>query len=119
MSGRSHGRSQCLSHWLRVLLHDRLALGLQKNAEGESVRDQQDRYEKSRDEVRRSQLPGQEPRGVALVERVQKVERAPDIEYPCDDEAGPTWQHEQSQQRECCCNEVSIGLGPRERSGQV
>src|SRR5262245_25874565 len=92
--------SKCVSRWLQVLQHGGFALRLQKNAKGETVRDQQDRYEEGRNEVGRSQLPGQEPRGVALVKRVQQIHRAPDIEYPGEDYTGPTWQHEQCQQRE-------------------
>ena len=59
-------------------------------------------------------LPGLEPRGVALVERVQEIKRAPDIEYPGGDYAGPTWQQEQRHYGEYCRNEVSVSLGSPE-----
>jgi hypothetical protein len=41
---------------------------LQKNSEDESMRDQQQRHHESRDEVGGSQLPRQQPAGIALAE---------------------------------------------------
>ena len=46
---------------------------LQKNPKNQSVRDQQQRHNESRNEVGGSQLPCQEPGVVGLVESVQEI----------------------------------------------
>ncbi len=47
---------------------------LQKNPESESVRDQQQRHNKSRNEVGGSQLPWQEPGVIGLVESIEEID---------------------------------------------
>ena len=78
--------------WLPTFVGDRLILMLQKNPESKSMRDQKQGHNESRNEVSRSQLPCQEPGVIGLVESVQEVECAPEIEDPCDDNASSTWQ---------------------------
>jgi hypothetical protein len=65
---------------------------LQQNAESESVRDEQERHNESRYEVGGSQLPRQEPSVIGLVESVQEIGCAPEIEDPCGDNTICTWQ---------------------------
>ena len=49
---------------------------LQKNAERQRVRDQQERYEEGRDPVGGSELPWHESRIEGLVKRVQEIAKA-------------------------------------------
>src|SRR5262249_38093813 len=70
-------------------------------------------------EVGGSQLPGQEPRAVGLIEPVQEIGGAPDTENPRDDHTCRTWQQQQRKQREYRGNDVAIGRGLREGSRQV
>ena len=65
---------------------------LQKNPENESVRDQQQRHDQSRNEVCGSQLPRQQPGVIGLVERVEQIGCAPEVEDPCDGNASRTAQ---------------------------
>src|SRR5258708_4679172 len=73
--------------WAPALPHGGFILMLQKNPEGEAVGDQQERHNERRNEVGGSQLPRHEPGVIGLVERVQKIGRAPEIEDPCADNA--------------------------------
>jgi hypothetical protein len=75
-------------------------LMLQKNPESESVRDQQQGHDKSRNEVGGSQLPRHEPGVIGLVEGVEEIGRAPEAEDPRDDNAGRTGQRYQREQGE-------------------
>ena len=63
---------------------------LQKNPEGESVRDEQKRHNESRNEVGGSQLPRQQSGMIGLVEGVQNIGRAPEIKDPSEDNPSPT-----------------------------
>ena len=68
-------RHEVVAFWCLMLGADFPALRihilmLQKNPESESVRNQQQRHNDSRNEVSRSQLPGQEPGMIGLVESV-------------------------------------------------
>lgn len=65
---------------------------LQKNPEDEYVRDQQQGHNQSRNEISGSQLPGQKPGVIALVESVQEIGCAPEIENPHHDNPSRTWQ---------------------------
>ena len=53
---------------------------LQKNPESDSVRNQQQRYNESWNEVRGAQLPRQEPGVIGFVKSVQQIDSAPEIE---------------------------------------
>jgi hypothetical protein len=55
-------------------------LMLQKNPKSESVRNQQQRHNRSWNEVRGSQPPRQESGVIGLVESVQQIGSAPEIE---------------------------------------
>src|SRR5215831_15143115 len=56
--------------WLSALLDRGFLLMLQKNPEGEAVRDEQQRHDQRGNEVGRSQLPWRKAGGVGLVEGV-------------------------------------------------
>ena len=58
---------------------------LQKNPENEPMREQQQGHQESLDEVGGPQLPGQKTGVICLVESVQEIGRAPDVEDPYDD----------------------------------
>ena len=75
-----------------AFLHCGFRSMLQKNSESESVRNQQQRYYQSRKEECGSQLPRQEPGVIGLVESVQDVDRAPEIEDPYDGNGSRTGQ---------------------------
>ena len=55
---------------------------LQENPESESVRDQQQGNDESRNEVGGSQLTRCEPSAIGLVESVDEIGRTPQGEYP-------------------------------------
>jgi len=92
---------------------------LQKNSETESVRDQQQGHDESRNEIGGTQLPRHEPGVIRLVESIEKIGCTPDIEDPCYDNAGCTGQQYQRKQGEDRRNDVPIGRGVREGRRQV
>ena len=49
------------------------------------MRNQQQRHNERGNEIGSSQLPGQETGVIGLVESVQDIDGAPEIEDPCDD----------------------------------
>src|SRR5665213_1216705 len=104
---------------MRAFPHGGLLLMLQKNSEHESVRDQQQRHHESRNKIGGSQLPRQQPIGIALIKSVEQIRRAPEIEYPYHDNTGPRRQCRQRKQREDHRNDVAIGRGMREGRRQI
>ena len=62
----------------------------QKNPEGESVCNQEQRHYQSRKEECGSQLPSQQPGVIGLVESIEEISRTPDAEEPCDANASRT-----------------------------
>lgn len=54
-----------------------------------------------------------------LIEGVQQIGRAPNIEDPHHANAGPARQREQRKHRECRSNEVAVRRGMREAGGQI
>ena len=107
--------------WVPAFLHCefRSMLMLQKNPEPKSVRNQQQRHYDSRNEECGSQLPRQESGVIRLVESVDNIGKAPQIEDPSGGNAGGTGQHLQCNQRQYRSNDVPIGRGMREGSRQI
>ena len=64
----------------------------QKNPESESVRDQQQGHDESRNEVGGCQLPRHDAGVIGLVESVEEIGRTPETEEPCDGNARRTGQ---------------------------
>src|SRR5215471_18529872 len=102
-----------------TLLHRGLSLTLLKNPETESVRDQQQGHDESRNEIGGTQLSRHEPGVIGLVESIEEIGYTPDIEDPCNDNAGCTGQQYQRKHGEDSRNDVAIGRGMREGRRQV
>src|SRR5277367_1287676 len=56
---------------------------------------------------------------IGLVERVQDIGGAPEVEEPCDDDAAPPWQRYQREQRKYCRSDVPVRGGMREGGRQL
>src|SRR5215471_5460066 len=98
--------------------HGRI-LTLQKNSESEPVRDQQQGHDESRNEIGRAKLARRDPGVIGLVESIEEIGCTPDIEDPCDDNAGCSGQRYQGKQGEYCRNDIPICRRLREGRGQV
>ena len=75
-----------------ALLYCGYTLLLQKNPKSECVRDQQQGYDESRNEVGGTQLSRREPTAISLVEGAEEIGRTPEAEEPCDSNASRTGQ---------------------------
>src|SRR5215471_17806686 len=104
---------------MRAFLHRGLSLTSCKNPETESVRDQQQGHDESRNEIGGTQLPRHEPGVIGLIESIEEIDCTPDVEDPCYDNAGCTGQQHQRKQGEDSRNDVAIGRGMREGRRQV
>lgn len=83
-----------------AFLHCGLRLTLQKNPETESVRDEKQGHDESRNEIGGTQLPGDESGMIGLIEGVEKIGCTPDIKDPGDSNAHTTGQRYQCKQSE-------------------
>ena len=92
---------------------------LQENPESERVRDQQQRHDESRNDVRRSQLSGHESGMIGLVKSVKEIGCTPDIKDPCDRNTGRAVKLDQREQGEYRRDQVAISCGAREAGRQV
>src|SRR5262245_13188804 len=104
---------------LSAFTHYGFILMSQKNPETESVRDQQQGHDESRNEIGRTKLARREPGVIGLVEGIEEIGCTPETEDPCDDSAGCTGQRYQRKQGEYRRNDVPIRRRMREGRGQV
>src|SRR5260370_33577053 len=92
---------------------------LQKNPETESVRNQQEGHDESRNEICGTKLSRHEPGVICLVESIEEIGCTPETEAPCNDNAGCTGQRYQRKQGEYRRYQVPIGRGTCEGRWQV
>lgn len=85
------------------------ALTLQEQAEDEDMGDQQQRHDDGRDDVGGSQLSGLKRGVIALVEGVEEIGCAPEVEDPGDHRSDTGGQRQERQYCEYRRDEVSIG----------
>src|SRR5262245_15107305 len=99
----------------------RLRARSQEEPEDEAMRDEKRWDDGRRDEERATQRPGVKPNAEPLIERVQEIGRAPDVEHPyeANGHAEAPDQRDGSDDREHRGPEVSVrrGSGPRPRQG--
>src|SRR5262249_46633537 len=94
-------------------------LAPQQQPEHQPVRDQQQRYDDGWNEVGGTQLTWSKPDGIALIESVEEIGGAPQVEHP--DQGNPPLapqggQREQGQRRG---DEITIGGGAPQPASQL
>src|SRR5262249_41864689 len=112
-------RSSRLSRRPR-LAHSR-TVTLEQEAEHQPVRDEKERYHEGRDEVSGTQLTrgGPDTGQVTLVERVEEIRAAPEVEHPDQGNSQPARQRRQGEQGQDRGNEIAVGSWAGERGRQV
>src|SRR5262249_53556859 len=83
------------------------------------MRDQQQRYDDGWNEVGGTQLTRSEPDGVALIESVEEIGGAPQVEHPDQGHPPPAPQAGQREQGEHRGDEITVGGRARERDRQL
>src|SRR5262249_10832355 len=81
---RPHVRACPALGWLSAFSHRGFLLMLQENPERETVRDEQQRHDQRRNDECRTQLPRRKAGRIGLVEGVNEIDGAPDVENPRD-----------------------------------
>src|SRR5581483_1243483 len=80
----------------------------EQEQEHERMRDQEQRHEDRRDEPGGAQLARREPDAIALVERVDQIRAAQNVERPDQDDTRPAWQRHDREQGQDCGREVAV-----------